>query len=542
VKLVARPGLPVSAPIGIGVTIDPKNPDKYMLSVGTSGLGLPDRDFYLKDDARFTDIRAKYEAHITKMLGFSHEKQTAKTAKKDAADAKAIIVFETKIAAEHWERAKLRDRDKTYNPKTIADLEKEVPKFPWKAYLEIAGFAGENNVIVRELDAVPKLVDLYASTPVPVLKAYMTFHYMRASASMLPKAIDQEVFDFYGKTIGGQPEQGARWKRAVGATSGVLGEAVGQLYVAKYFQPRAKQQMDVLVENMRKAYAIRIEGNEWMTPVTKKAALEKLAAFRTKIAYPDKWRDYTTMDVQPGDVWGNAKRAGQWYHELMLSKFHKPTDKDEWAMTPQTVNAYYNPTFNEIVFPAAILQAPFFDADADPAVNYGGIGAVIGHEMGHGFDDQGAKSDAHGVLRNWWGDADLANFKTRTDALAAQYSQYEPLPGLKVNGKLTLGENIGDLGGVNVALKAYQISQGGKPADTFDGFTGEQRFFLGYAQVWRSLAREAALRNQIMTDPHSPGAYRTNGIVRVIDAWYTAFDIKPTDPLYIAPEKRVKIW
>jgi predicted metalloendopeptidase len=389
---------------------------------------------------------------------------------------------------------------------------------------------------------MPALAEIFASTPISTWKAYLTYHYLVASSSILPKALDAEVFDFFGKTVAGTPEQSDRWKRAVGATNGALGEAIGELYVAKHFQPRAKEQMEVLVKNILTAYGQRIEANEWMTAPTKKAALEKLASVRPKIAYPNKWRDYSTMDIQPGDAWGNVRRASLWGHAYMLSKLNKPTDRDEWQMTPQTVNAYYNPLYNEIVFPAAILQAPFFDADADPAVNYGGIGAVIGHEMGHGFDDQGAKYDAKGVLRNWWAPEDLASFKKKTDALADQYSAYEPLPGVKVNGKLTLGENIGDLGGVNVAYKAYQISLGGKPDGNIEGFTGDQRFFLGYAQVWRSLYRDEALKNQVMTDPHSPTMYRTNGIVRNLDAWYTAFDVKPGDALFLPPEKRVKIW
>jgi predicted metalloendopeptidase len=540
-KLIATPGIPLAGPIGIGITIDAKDPNKYVLSAGAGGLGLPDRDFYLKDDARFKDIRAKYETHIAKILAFSHDNKKAQSTK-DEANAKAIIALETKIAEAHWDRVKRRDAEKSYNPKTISELEKEVPKFPWRAYADAAGFKGQERVIVRELDAMPALADIFASTPISTWKAYLTYHYLVASASLLPKALDAEVFDFFGKTVSGTPEQSDRWKRAVGATNGALGEAIGELYVAKHFQPRAKEQMEVLVKNILAAYGQRIEANEWMTAPTKKAALEKLASVRPKIAYPNKWRDYGAMDIQPGDAWGNARRASLWGHAYMLSKLNKPTDRDEWQMTPQTVNAYYNPLYNEIVFPAAILQAPFFDPDADPAVNYGGIGAVIGHEMGHGFDDQGAKYDSKGVLRNWWAPEDLASFKKKTDALADQYSGYEPLPGVKVNGKLTLGENIGDLGGVNVAYKAYQISLGGKPDGNIEGFTGDQRFFLGYAQVWRSLYRDEALKNQVMTDPHSPTMYRTNGIVRNLDAWYTAFDVKPGDALFLPPEKRVKIW
>jgi predicted metalloendopeptidase len=538
-KLMARPDLPLESPIGMGVTVDQKNPDRYVVGVGVSGLGLPDRDYYLKTDDHMKEIRTKYEAHIAKVLAFSHDK---KNDKKDAADAKAIVALESKMAEIHWERAKRRERDKTYNPKTVDDLVKDAPKFPWKMFMDTIGYGSQKDVIVHELDAIPKMADLFAATPVATWKAYLTYHFLRAEADVLPKALDAEVFDFVGHTLNGQPEQRERWKRAVSATNGSLGEAVGEIYVSKYFQPKAKEQMDKLVENLRKAYSVRIDGNDWMTAETKKAAQEKLAAFRPKIAYPTKWKNYSTMDVQAGDAYGNDRRSALWHHEYTKNKLGKPTDRDEWGMTPQTVNAYYNPTFNEIVFPAAILQPPFFDPEADAAVNYGGIGAVIGHEMGHGFDDQGAKSDGKGVLRNWWADADLAAFKKRTDALADQYGQYEPLPGVKVNGRLTLGENIGDLGGSNVAYKAYQISLDGKPAEKIDGFTGDQRFFLGYAQVWRSLYRDEALRNQVLTDPHSPAMYRTNGIVRNHDVWYQAFDVKQGDALFIAPEKRVKIW
>ena len=544
-KLAAMPGIPIASPIGIGMTIDAKDPNKYVLAAGAGGLSLPDRDFYLKDDERFKTIRAKFEEHVARVLAFSHETKQLKKAqptKSDADAAKAILALETKLAETHWDRVKMRDANARYNPTTISALEKEVPKFPWRLYADTAGFKGEDRVIVSTPDVMPKVADIIASTPMSTLKAYLTYHYLVSESSVLPKALDREVFEFYGKTVGGTPEQSERWKRATSATGGVLGEAVGQLYVAKHFKPESKAAMEVLVQNVLKSYAQRIEGNDWMTPATKKAALEKLASVHPKIGYPDKWKDYSQLSIEPGDAFGNNRRVSLWAHQRALEKFPKPTDKNEWGMTPQTVNAYYNPLFNEIVFPAAILQAPFFDAAADPAVNYGGIGAVIGHELGHGFDDQGAKYDANGILRNWWADADLASFKKRTDALADQYSAFEPLPGVHVNGKLTLGENIGDLGGSNVAYNAYQMSLGGKPADVIDGYTGDQRFFLGYAQVWRSLARDEQLKNQVMTDPHSPSVFRTNGVVRNLDAWYTAFDIKPGDALYLAPEKRVKIW
>jgi len=535
VKLMGRPDLPTAAPIAMQVDLDEKDPDRYVVLVGQSGLGLPDREFYLKKEAQFQEIRAKYEAHITKVLSMVGDK-------KAAANAAAILALETQIAERHWPIADRRERDKTYNPRTIAELEKEAPAFPWKTYLDAQGYGSEKSVIVAENTAIPKLAQLFAATPVATWKAYLTYHFLRASADVLPSQLDAEVFDFAGRTLNGQPQQRERWKRAVSAINGALGDAVGELYVARFFQPKAKAEMDRLVENLRRGYAARIQSVDWMTPETKKVALEKLASFRPKIGYPAKWKSYAALEVAPGDAYGNARRAEVWAHEYMRAKLGKPSDRDEWFMNPQTVNAYYNPVFNEIVFPAAILQPPFFDADADPAVNYGAIGGVIGHEMGHGFDDQGAKSDAKGVLRTWWGAADVDAFKKRTDVLADQYSTFEPLPGIKVNGRLTLGENIGDVGGLTVAYKAYQLSLGDKPDAVIDGYTGDQRFFLGWAQVWRTLYRDQALRNQVLTDPHSPAMYRVNGVVRNLDAWYRAFDVKEGDALYLPPEKRVKIW
>ena len=535
VKIMGRPDMSVDAPIGMDVSLDQKNPDRYIVEVGQSGLGLPEREYYLKTDAQFTEIRAKYEAHIAKVLGMVGDK-------KAAANAKAIVALETKIAEASWAVADRRERDKTYNPRTIAELQKDAPSFPWKAYLDAQGFGAQPGVVVSEVTAIPKLAQIFSSTPVATWKTYLTYHFLKSSADVLPSELDKEVFDFYGRTLNGQPEQRGRWKRGVLATNGALGDAVGELYVARYFKPKAKSEMDQLVENLRKAYATRIQGVDWMTADTKKLALEKLASFLPKIGYPSKWKNYSSLEVVAGDAFGNATRTRLWQHEEMKAKLAKPSDREEWFMTPQTVNAYYNPVFNEVVFPAAILQPPFFDAEADPAVNYGGIGGVIGHEMGHGFDDQGAKSDAKGVLRNWWATADVDAFKKRTDVLADQYAQFEPLPGTKVNGRLTLGENIGDVGGSTVAYRAYQMSLGGKPAPVVDGFTGDQRFFLGWAQVWRSLYRDQALRNQVMTDPHSPAMYRVNGVVRNHDAWYKAFDVKEGDPLYVAPEKRVRIW
>lgn len=534
-RFMGRPDIASQSPIAAFVNLDDKNPDRYVVGITHAGLGLPEREYYLKQDQQFKDIRAKYLAHITKMLAMAGDA-------KAEANAKTILALETEIAKRHWAIADRREREKTYNPRTLTQLEKEAPGFPWKAYMEAAESGNQSEYIVGEITAMPALAKLFAATPVSSWKPYLAYHHLRAMAAVLPKGFDDEVFDFYGRTLNGQPQQRERWKRAVAATNGNLGEAIGEIYVARHFPPSSKAQMDELVENLRRGYAARIESVAWMTPETKKVALEKLAAFRPKIGYPTKWKDYSTLEVIPGDAYGNIIRAQLWTHQDQISRLPKKTDRDEWFMTPQTVNAYYNPTFNEIVFPAAILQPPFFDPNADPAVNYGGIGGVIGHEMGHGFDDQGAKSDALGILRTWWSDADIAAFKTRTDSLAAQYDGFEPLPGIKVNGRLTLGENIGDLGGLTVAHKAYELSLNGQPAPIIDGITGDQRFFYGWAQVWRTVYRDQALRNQILTDPHSPGMFRVNGVVRNIDAWYAAFDVKPGDALYLPPEQRVRIW
>jgi putative endopeptidase len=533
--LIAEPGIPLDGPIGYGISLDQKNPDRYIVTIGQSGLSLPDREYYLKSDPQFVDIRAKFVAHVDKMLTLAGHKQAA-------AEAAQILKLETEIAKLHWEVAKRRERDLTYNPMTVASLEKDAPAYPWAPALKSSGLADVTDVVVAEWSAVSSLAKLFKETPVSTWKTYLTYQYLTGEAAVLPKAFDDENFDFYGHILNGQPEQRERWKRAVAATNGALGEAVGMLYVEKKFPPASKAAMEALVENLRQGYAQHIANVPWMTADTRKVALEKLAAFRPKIGYPNKWRDYSTLEIKTGDAFGNHRRAQVFEWKRRLNRLNKPTDRDEWGMTPQTINAYYNSTFNEVVFPAAILQPPFFDPKADPAVNYGAIGAVIGHEMGHGFDDQGAKSDAKGVLRSWWKPEDVEAFKQRTDALADQYAQFEPLKELHVNGHLTLGENIGDLGGVTIAHDAYLISLNGKPAPMIDGYTADQRFFFGWAQVWRTLYRDQALRNQVMTDPHSPGEYRVNGVVRNVDAWYLAFGVKPGDKLYLPPEQRVHIW
>jgi predicted metalloendopeptidase len=549
--LIAKPESGLDGPVGFYIALDQKNPDRYILRISQSGLSLPDRDYYLKTDPQFADIRQKFVTHAGRMLALAgHTEARAKS------EAAQILSLETEIAKLHWERAKRRERELTYNLMTVQSLERDAPAYPWAAAFRSAGLAlppgpsaqHEGNapvlreVVVAEWSAVPELAKLFRSTPVGTWKSYLTYHYVSASASVLPKAFDDEDFDFYGRILNGQPEQRLRWKRAVQAVNAALGEAVGELYVAKHFPPESKAAMEALVGNLRKAYAEHIANEPWMTPETRQVALEKLEAFRSKIGYPVKWRDYSKLTIKPGDAFGNHERAEVFEWNRQLARLDKPTDRDEWGMTPQTVNAYYNPTFNEIVFPAAILQPPFFDSKADPAVNYGAIGGVIGHEMGHGFDDQGSKSDAKGILRTWWKPEDIDAFKQRTGALADQYAQFEPLPGLHLNGRLTLGENIGDLGGLTMAHDAYRMSLNGAMPPVIEGLSADQRFFLSWAQVWRELIRPEALRNRILTDPHSPAEYRVNGVVRNVDAWYSAFEVKPGDKLYLAPEQRVRIW
>jgi putative endopeptidase len=535
IRVIATPGIAVTSPIAIYVGLDERNPNRYITNMTHSGLGLPEREYYRRTDGVFPTLREQYVAHVARTLELAGE--TGGVAK-----AAQVMAFETQIAERHWLRADRRDRSRTYNLKTRAEIRALAPNFPWDAAFDASGMGAVEEVVISELSAMGPLAELFMATPVSTIKSYLTYHLVRNNASVLPSNIDAEIFDFHGKTLSGQPEQRERWKRAVTAVNGSLGEAVGAIYVQRHFPPAAKAQMLELVENMRTAYGQRIDQLSWMSAETKVAAREKLATFRPKIGYPDRWRDYSALEVRAGDAFGNAKRSQIFDWNESIDRLGRPTDKDEWFMTPQTVNAYYNPVFNEIVFPAAILQPPFFDPNADPAVNYGAIGGVIGHEMGHGFDDQGAKSDAQGVLRDWWNAEDVRRFEEVTGRLADQYAQFEPLPGLPLNGRLTLGENIGDNGGLQVAYHAYTISRGGREAEVIDGVTGDQRFFLGWAQVWRSLMREEAMRNQVLNGPHSPGIYRANGPVRNMDAWYAAFDVTAEDDLYLPPDQRVTIW
>jgi putative endopeptidase len=521
------------------MNVDDKNPDAYAVFVRASGLGLPDRDYYLLDDAGIVKARTAYRSYIAQIL---------KLADIVDADSKAAAVFEleTAIAKLHWSRAERRNAEKIYNPMTVAELQKFAPQFPWAAFLEESNISnveqGSRRVIVEEKSAFPELAALFAKTPVDVWRDYLTFHYLSGHAAYLPKRFDDARFAFYGKVLGGQAQELAREKRGVRFLGGVIGQGVGKLYVARYFPPEAKTKAQALVRNLLSVYRQRIQSADWMSPATRQKALEKVGSFMVKIAYPDIWRDYSKYEAKPDDLLGNAERGSEFEWNRRLVRLDQKVDRGEWGMSPQTVNAYYNESLNEIVFPAAILQAPFFDPNADDAVNYGGIGAVIGHEISHGFDDQGSKYDAKGVLQNWWTPDDRKNFEARTGALAKQYSAYSPVKGLFVNGQLTLGENIADLAGVTVAQAAYHLSLNGKPAPMLDGFSGDQRLFMGYAQVWRYKAHEETARQRVLSDSHSPPEFRVNGTIRNVDAWYQAFNVKPENKLYLAPDARIRLW
>jgi putative endopeptidase len=518
---------------GLYIDADQKAPDRYAVYLGQGGLGLPDRDYYLKPE--FAEKKAAYEKYIATMLqlgGWSDPEGAAK----------AILAMETKIAEVSWTRVEQRDVDKTYNPMTVAELAAAAPGFAWRPFLDAAELSKVDRLIVGENTSIPKIAAIYAETPIETLRAWSAFGVIDASAPYLSKAFVNARFEFRNKTLSGQPELAERWKRGVAAAQSGLGEAIGRVYVARYFTPEAKAKMDALVGELKVALGQRIDRLDWMSAPTKAKAREKLAKFSVKIGYPEKWRDYSSLQISPTDLYGDMERSVAFSWRRDVARLDKPVDRTEWFMTPQTVNAYYNPTMNEIVFPAAILQPPFFDPDADPAINYGGIGGVIGHEMTHGFDDQGRKSDGDGKLSEWWTPEDAKKFEAAAKGLGTQYSAFEPLPGAKVNGDLTMGENIADLGGLLLALDAYKLSLKGKPAPVIDGLTGEQRVFYGWAQVWREKQRDDARRQQLVTDPHSPSMYRVNGVVRNIDAWYRAFGVKPGDKLYVPPEQRVRIW
>ncbi len=525
----------VGGPIGVFVSQDQKNSDAYIVSVSQSGLGLPDRSYYLGDDARLAKVRDDYVTYLTRLFTLADRSDAA-------AAAGRILALETRIAGAQWDRARNRDRDATYNKVSVASLDGTMPSFAWATFLQESGMGGAADVVVRQPDYLEKLDAILASTPASTWRDYLTARLLSAYADELPSGFVDASFEFRGRTLSGLQEQRPRWKRGVSEVEGALGEAVGKLYVERNFRPEAKARMDALVKNLLVAFRAGIDDLEWMSPATRAQAQEKLAKFTVKIGYPDEWRDYSALEVRRDDLLGNVMRANRFGYNDMVGRLGGPVDRTRWGMTPQTVNAYYNSVNNEIVFPAAILQPPFFNVEADDAVNYGAIGAVIGHEISHGFDDQGRKSDGDGNLRDWWTPADAAAFEERTTRLGAQYASYEPLQGMHINPGLTMGENIGDLSGLAVALRAYHMSLDGKEPPVIDGFTGDQRFFLGWAQVWRTKMRDEALRQQLLTNPHSPGDYRAFVPLRDLDAFYRAFDVKPGDGMYLPPEERVKIW
>ncbi|HEY6984792.1 MAG TPA: M13 family metallopeptidase [Rhodanobacteraceae bacterium] len=524
-------------PFNIVVHQDNKDATKYIADLQQSGLGLPDRDYYIKDDdAKLKGIRTQYQAFLEKILGMAGDPHSADTAKN-------IVAFETELAKAQWTKVDLRDPIKGYNKTEIAKLSAIAPGFDWDAYLEAAGIKGKVDVVnLGQPSYITAFAQLVAKTPVPTLKAYLRWKVLREQALNLPKDFVDTHFAFYGTTLRGIPENQPRWKRGIYTVQQGMGEALGKLYVARYFPPASKQRADELVKNFLAAFKQGIDSLDWMSAETKREAQAKLAKFMPKIGYPDKWRDYSTLEIAKADLIGNVTRANAFEYQRNLDKLGKPVDRTEWGMTPQTINAYYNPELNEIVFPAAILQPPFFNPDADDAINYGAIGMFIGHEISHGFDDQGAQYDGDGNLRDWWTKEDHEKFEAKTSALAAEYDKFEPVPGYHINGKLTLGENIGDNSGMAVAYKAYQVSLGGKPAPVIDGFTGDQRFFIGFAQAWRSKERENYAIELIKSNPHAIPVDRVLGTVVNQPAFYTAFDVKPGDKMYVAPEQRIIIW
>ena len=529
----------IGTPVAVGVAPDRKDPDAVTAIARQGGLGLPDRDYYLDTaNPKFAEARTKYQAYLARLLTLAGRETTASGAD---ARARAVYDLETAIARTHWTRVESRQAEKTYNPVKRVDIATAYPGIDWTALLTAAGLNDEAVVNVANPSAIVGTATLVDTVPLSVWKDYLALRTIANSASVLPRAFVEADFEFNRKTLGGQPEIQPRWKRSVDATSGALGEAIGKQYTAQYFPPESKAKADGLVKNIIAAMDTRLSKLAWMDPATRVQAREKLGVFTPKIGYPDTWRDYSALRVVRGDAYGNARRAAEFAYQRQLDKLGKRVDRGEWGMTPMTVNAYANFGWNEIVFPAAILQAPFFDAAADPAVNYGGIGAVIGHEISHHFDDQGRKYDKTGRLADWWTPQDVTRFKALTDKVVAQYGAYQPLPGKNINGELTLGENMADLAGVTIAHDAWKRSLGGKPAPVIDGLTGEQRFFLGFSQVWRQKYRDAALLQQLVTDPHTAGHFRPY-VVRNIDSFYTAFDARPGDKLYLAPAERLKVW
>jgi putative endopeptidase len=525
----------VRTPLVWDVDNDEKNSSQYVVAMRQSGLGLPDRDYYLEDTEKFNRIRSSYQTYITNLLNLIGYADADKA-------AEHIMALETSIAKTQWTQVERRDPVKSYNKLTTAQMNDLMGGLNWSAYAKEAHLDQATEVVVRQPSYISSLAKTLETTPVTHFKDYLTFHLVNSFAQSLSKAFVDLHYDFFDRNLRGLQAPPPRWKKAVDATDVVVGEILGKFYVEETFSPEAKTRMETMVKNLMKGYSKRIDGLEWMTDETKVAAQQKLSKFTYKIGYPDKWKDYSPLDIAADDLAGNGMRSAAFSNNEMANRLGKPIDKTLWHMTPQTINAYYNPVMNEIVFPAAILQPPFFNMAADDAVNYGGIGAVIGHELGHGFDDSGAQYDGDGNLRDWWSASDKAEFEKRSKQFVEQYNAFKPFDDASVNGQLTLGENIGDLGGMIVAFEAYHLSLDGKEAPVIDGFTGDQRFFFGWAQVWRRKYREQELRKRLMTDPHSPSEYRVNGIMWNMPEFYQTFGVKEGDKLYLKPEDRVKIW
>ena len=525
-----------TTPVGVGIVPDPTDTTRYVAWADQDGLGLPNRDYYLLTGAKYDGYRAAYRAYLIRL-------QSLAGIARPEAKADAIIALETALAKAQWTPERTRDIQQINNPMDRAALTKLAPQFAWPTSLEAAGLGTVKTVIAAEPSFIADAGKMLESVPLDTWKAYLAVHFISDHAQFLPHAFDQANFDFYSKTLRDVPEQRARWKRGVRLVNGQLGEAVGRIYVARHYPPESDRQMKELIGNLRSAYADELAHLAWMDDATRTQALQKLASFDPRVGQPVKWIDYSSLKIDRGDLLGNAMRSEEFEWKLQLSRLPYPVDRSLWGMTPQTVNAYYDPFQNQITFPAAILQAPYFDPAADPAVNYGGIGATIGHEMGHGFDDQGRQFDATGKVRDWWTKASADRFKTRAAMLGKQFDGYEPVPGVHIKGELTMGENIGDLGGLEMAWGAWRryVAAHGDPG-VKDGYTADQRFLLAYAFSWQGKQREGALREQILTNEHSPEEYRVNGIVRNFDPWYKAFGVKPGDKLYLPPDQRVHIW
>ena len=522
------------SPIALSIDQDARNADAYIPSVSQGGLSLPNRDYYLKTEPQFVTLRDQFRGYATRALGLAGVPDPA-------AEAGRVLAVETRIAEIQWPAAQDRDATATYNKFTVADATAHTPGLDWQTYLDAAR-VHTPNFIISEPSYFTALGTAVSTIPIADWKSYLRFKLIDDMSPYLSNDFVTARFEFRGRDLSGQQEMRPRWKRGVAAVDDAMGDLLGQRYAQQYFPPDAKKRIDALVGKLIDAYRSSIDGLDWMSDATKAQARDKLSKLAVKIGYPTKWRDYSKLVVARDDLVGNELRSAQLEYQRNLDRLGKPVDREEWFTTPQTVNAFYNPTRNDITFPAAILQPPFFDPHADDAANYGGIGAVIGHEISHAFDDQGRKFDGTGNMRDWWTPQDLQRFTARTQALVAQYSAYEPLPGEHINGELTLGENIADLSGLTVAHRAYELSLGGRPAAVMDGFTGEQRFFLGWAQVWRGKTRAQDLRAQLLSDPHSPDEFRANGVVSNLPEYYTAFGVKPGDKLFRPPDQRVKIW